>query len=95
VPGGADALAAMKSLIRYLHGGVFAVGVEFGPVPRWSDVEAFAGVPVIVREFEHGQVVRENHLTGFRAQPIDAATFEVPQGYPVQDAPVTLPNAGG
>lgn len=95
VPGGAEALAAMRSLSSYLHGGMFAVGVEFGPVPQWSDVEALAGVPVIVREFEHGQVVHEIHLTGFRAQPVDTSMFEVPQGYPVQDAPVTLPNAGG
>jgi len=95
VPGGAEALAAMKSLSSYLHGGLFAVGVEFGPAPQWSDVESLAGVPVIVREFERGQLVREIQLTGFRAQSIDAPTFEVPQGYPVQDAPVTLPNAGG
>jgi hypothetical protein len=95
VPGGSDALAAMRSLSTYLHGGMFAVGVEFGPVPQWSDVEALAGVPVIVREFEHGQVVHEIHLMVFHEQTVDTSLFEVPQGYSVQDAPVTLPNAGG
>ena len=95
VPGGADALAAMTSLSGYLHGGMFALGVELGPVPQWSEFEALGGVPVLVREFEHGQIVHEIHLTGFRVQTLEPSVFEVPQGYPVQDPPVTLPNAGG
>jgi hypothetical protein len=74
---------------------MFAVGVEFGPMPQWSEVEALAGVPVIVREFERGQVVHEIHLMGFREQSFEPSVFEVPQSYAVQDAPVTLPNAGG
>jgi len=94
VRGGSDALSAMKSLSTYLHGGMFAVGVEFGPVPQWSEVEALAGVPVIVREFEKGQVVHEIHLTGFRVQTVDSSLFEVPPGYSLQDPPVTVPKAG-
>jgi hypothetical protein len=95
VPGGAEAVAAMRSLSRYLHGGVFAVGIEFGPVPRWSEVEALAGVPVILREFNRSELVNEIQLTGFHAQTLKSSVFEVPAGYPVQGEPVPPSNSGG
>ena len=88
VPGGADALVGMKSLSAYLHGSMFAVGVEFGPVSGWSGIEGLGGVPVIVREFQGGQPVHETRLTQFRVDEIKASAFEVPAGYPVQEGPV-------
>ncbi len=87
-PGGADVLVGMKSLSPYLHGSVFAVGVEFGPVSGWSGIEGLGGVPVIVREFQGGQMVHETRLTRFRADYVKASAFEVPEGYPVQEGPV-------
>jgi hypothetical protein len=88
IPGGADVLVGMKSLSPYLHGSVFADCVEFGPVSGWSGIEGLEGVPVIVREFQRGQLVRETRLTRFRADDVKASAFEVPEGYPVQEGSV-------
>ena len=57
-------------------------------VTRSAQVLRHAGVPVIVREFQRGQLVRETRLTRFRADDVKASAFEVPEGYPVQEGPV-------
>jgi len=93
LPGGAQAWAGFKAMSAYLHGAVFALGIEVGPHSLWPGIEQLGGVPVLIREFKDGRVLGESQLTGFRAEAIPESQFEAPAGYAIHEGPGQRPGA--
>lgn len=100
--GGDEILAGIKVMCQYVHGALFAIGVEYGRFDAWPGIQSLGGVPVRVREFKNGALsvtadrhreasVTEITLTAPQVIPPDAALMEVPAGYQVKALPGTTP----
>jgi hypothetical protein len=90
IPGGAEILKGMQSMLSYVYGSDVALGVEFGPVDVWPAVKALNGVPILVRQFSAGQLATELELTNMHAATLSDSLFQVPPGYTVQSFPTGI-----
>jgi len=103
LPGGDEILAGIKAMCQYIHGSLFAIGVEYGRLDPWPGIQSVGGVPVLVREFKNGALsigadahreearVTETTLTASQPMQPDATLMEIPAGYQVQALPGTTP----
>jgi len=87
VSGGAEILSGMKTLSRFRQGSNFGLGVDFGLSEWWPDIATIGGVPVLIREYKYGSGISEVTLTAVRVRARDAALFDLPGGYQVQEGP--------
>jgi hypothetical protein len=87
VPDGADIMAGMKELSQFQHGSNFAIGVEFSLADWWTDIVRLGGVPLLVREYRFDLPVSETTLTALKHGGPDESSFDVPDGYRVQNGP--------
>jgi hypothetical protein len=85
IPGGDEILAAMKTLSEYpAFGSVVALGVQFGYGEWWPGIASLEGLPILVREFEHGHAASEFTITKLHSGvPVDTR-FDIPKDYQQQ-----------
>jgi hypothetical protein len=82
VRGGDDILAGMKILSQYpVFGSLQALGVQFGYGEWWTGIESLGGLPVLIREFEHGHVSLETTITNVHQERLSQSLFDIPDGY--------------
>ncbi|HME37786.1 MAG TPA: hypothetical protein VKG63_02400 [Steroidobacteraceae bacterium] len=82
LPGGDEILAGMKTLSEFpAFGSVAAVGVELGYGEWWPGIDSLVGLPILVREFEHGDAAFESTISNVRSGVPVGARFDIPQGY--------------
>jgi len=82
LPGGDEILAGMKTLSDYpAFGSVAAVGVELGYGEWWPGIESLVGLPLLVREFEHGDAAFEFTITNVHSDVPVGTRFDIPKGY--------------
>jgi hypothetical protein len=82
VRGGDDILAGMKTLSQYpVFGSLQALGVQFGYGEWWTGIESLGGLPVLIREFEHGHAILETTITNVRQERLSQSLFDIPAGY--------------
>jgi hypothetical protein len=81
IPGSADILAGMQMLSGYWQGSVFALGIKLGNTGWWREIAGLHGLPILIREFNDGNVVSETTLTAIRSNVRVASMFELPQDY--------------
>ena len=82
VRGGDEILAGMKMLSQYpVFGSLQAFGVQFGYGEWWTGIESLGGLPVLIREFEHGHVVLETTITNVHQERLSQSLFDIPDGY--------------
>jgi hypothetical protein len=87
VPGGADILDGMHVLSAFRQGGRWALGVDFGLSDWWPDIVHLGGVPLEIREFKYGSLIRETTITSIHSGDPSASLWELPQGYKVEEGP--------
>jgi hypothetical protein len=91
VPGGAQILAGLKTLSRFREGSDFALGVDFALSDWWADFASVGGIPLLIREYKYDLQISSVTLGSIRqgvpGDPADAALWELPNGYPVNDGP--------
>ena len=85
--GGADILSAMETLSQFRQGSNFGFGVDFGLSEWWPDIATIGGVPILIREYKYGSEISEVTLTAIRVGVRNAALFDMPGGYQVQEGP--------
>jgi hypothetical protein len=82
VSGGDEILAGMKMLSQYpVIGSLQALGVKFGYGEWWTGIESLGGLPVLIREFEHGHVILETTITNVHQERLSQSLFDIPDGY--------------
>lgn len=82
IPGGDDILAGMKSLSEYpAFGSLMALGVQFGYGEWWSGIARLEGLPILVREFEQGQLRSEFAITNVHPGVPVGALLDIPKDY--------------
>jgi hypothetical protein len=87
LPGGAEILSGLQTLSQFRQGSNFAFGVDFGLAEWWSDFASLGGVPLLVREYKYDSVVSEVMLSSMRLGAASVHSFDVPEGYQLQDGP--------
>lgn len=87
VPGGSDILDGMHVLSAFRQGGKWALGVDFGLSDWWPDIVHLGGVPLKIREFKYGSLIREMTLTSIHPGNPSASLWDLPDGYKVEEGP--------
>jgi hypothetical protein len=84
VAGGSDILEGMHVLSAFRQGGKQALGVDFGLADWWPDLLHLGGVPLLIREFKYGSLIREVTLTSVHPGNQSASLWNLPEGYRVE-----------
>jgi hypothetical protein len=87
LPGGAEILGGMQTLSQFRQGSEFALGVDFGLAEWGTDVAHLGGVPLLIREFKYDSEISEVTLTAVRQGVSSATSWNMPEGYQLQDGP--------
>ncbi len=87
VPGGAELLSGMNVMSAFREGGRRALGVDFGLSDWRPDLLHLGGVPLEIREFKYGSLVREVTLTSIRPGDPGASLWALPDGYRLEEDP--------
>lgn len=87
VAGGSDILEGMHVLSAFRQGGKLALGVDFGLADWWPDLLHLGGVPLLIREFKYGSLIREVTLTSVHPGNPSASLWDLPEGYRVEERP--------
>jgi hypothetical protein len=87
LPGGDELLNGLNLLGAFREGGTRALGVDFGLSDWRPDLLHLGGVPLLIREFRYGSLVREVTLTSIRAGEPAASLWALPEGYRLQEDP--------